>query len=106
MEIISAVTIVNETIKAEEEHKARARKEAERVLEEYNFNERVRIAAMGEQWKLREPITFHNRDVATEAKRMLEEVGYIVSLHQDKIKANVWNATVAWSRKNIRNMEG
>lgn len=106
MEIISAVTIVNETIKAEEEHKARARKEAERVLEEYNFNERVRIAAIGEQWKLREPITFHSEDVATAAKRMLEEAGYIVYLYRDKVRANMWNATVTWSRKSTRNMEG
>lgn len=104
MDIITAIEASDLSTMAENHKKNMLRQQALEVLEHESFNERVKIAAAAESWKLGNPIKAPNVAVADAIRTLLTELGYEVEVERanwgDKSGVNV---RVSWKRITKRN---
>lgn len=104
MDIITAIEASDLSTMAENHKKAVLRQQALEVLEHESFNERVKVAAAAESWKLGNPIKAPNIEVADAIRTLLTELGY-----QVEIERTGWgsefsiNVRVSWTRIAKRN---
>ena len=102
--IITAIEASDLSEMAENHKKAMLRKQALEVLEQEKFNERVKVAAAVESWRLGTPIKAPNVEVADAIRTLLTELGY-----QVEVERNSWgsesgaNVRVSWKRITKRN---
>ena len=99
MDIISAIEASDLSTMAENHKKAVLRQQALEVLEHESFNERVKVAAAAESWKLGNPIKAPNVAVADAIRTLLTELGYEVEVE----RTNCANVRVSWKRITKRN---
>ena len=89
---------------AENHKKEVLRQQALEVLEHESFNERVKVAAAAESWKLGTPIKAPNVAVADAIRTLLTELGYEIEVERanwgDESGVNV---RVSWKRITKRN---
>jgi hypothetical protein len=99
VDIITAIEASDLSTMAENHKKAVLRQQALEVLEHESFNERVKVAAAAESWKLGNPIKAPNVAVADAIRTLLKELGY-----QVEVERTVWNSEsgvnvrVSWKR--------
>lgn len=104
MDIITAIEASDLSTMAENHKKAVLRQQALEVLEHESFNERIKVAAAAESWKLGNPIKAPNVAVADAIRTLLTELGYDVEIE----RAN-WGSEsgasvkVSWKRITKRN---
>lgn len=104
MDIITATEASDLSTMAENHKKAVLRQQALEVLEHESFNERVKVAAAAESWKLGNPIKAPNVAVADAIRTLLTELGY-----QVEVERTSWDSDsgasirVSWKRINKRN---
>ena len=99
MDIITAVEASDLSTMAENHKKAILRQQALEVLEHESFNERVKIAAAAESWKLGNPIKAPNVAVADAIRTLLTELGYRVEVERtDWNSESGVNVRVSWKR--------
>ena len=104
MDIITAVEASDLSTMAENHRKAVLRQQALEVLEHESFNERVKVAAAAESWKLGNPIKAPNVAVADAIRTLLTELGY-----QVEVERTSWDSDsgasirVSWKRITKRN---
>lgn len=104
MDIITAIEASDLSTMAENHKKNMLRQQALEVLEHEHFNERVKVAAAVESWKLGTPIKAPNVEVADAIRTLLTELGY-----QVEIERTGWgnefsvNVRVSWKRITKRN---
>lgn len=102
---IAASVIIEQTEYAEKNRKANARICAEKILEEFDFNAKVKEAAAKEQWHLKEWIECPSHDVANAMCEIMKELGYDYrSQRRAGSKSEAWGVAVSWSRKNTRSI--
>ena len=99
MDIITAIEASDLSTMAENHKKAVLRQQALEVLEHESFNERVKVAAAAESWKLGNPIKAPNVAVADAIRTLLTELGYEVEVE----RTNCANVRVSWKRIAKRN---
>ena len=99
MDIITAIEASDLSAMAENHKKAVLRQQALEVLEHESFNERVKVAAAAESWKLGNPIKAPNVAVADAIRTILTELGYQVEVE----RTNCVNVRVSWKRITKRN---
>ena len=99
MDIITAIEASDLSTMAENHKKAVLRQQALEVLEHERFNERVKVAAAVESWKLGTPIKAPNVEVADAIRTLLTELGYQVEVE----RINCANVRVSWKRIAKRN---
>lgn len=99
MDIITAIEASDLSTMAENHKKNMLRQQALEVLEHERFNERVKVAAAVESWKLGTPIKAPNVEVADAIRTLLTELGYQVEVERanwgDESGVNV---RVSWKR--------
>ena len=104
MDIITAIEASDLSTMAENHKKNMLRQQALEVLEHESFNERVKIAAAAESWKLGNPIKAPNVAVADAIRTLLTELGYEVEVERanwgDESGVSV---RVSWKRITKRN---
>ena len=89
---------------AENHKKAVLRQQALEVLEHESFNERVKVAAAAESWKLGNPIKAPNVAVADAIRTLLTELGYQVEVERTSWDSDSGaSVRVSWKRINKRN---
>jgi hypothetical protein len=99
MDIISAIEASDLSTMAENHKKAVLRQQALEVLEHESFNERVKVAAAAESWKLGNPIKAPNVAVADAIRTLLKELGYQVEVERtDWNSESGVNVRVSWKR--------
>lgn len=104
MDIITATEASDLSTMAENHKKAVLRQQALEVLEHESFNERVKVAAAAESWKLGNPIKAPNVAVADAIRTLLTELGY-----QVEVERTGWDSDsgasvrVSWKRITKRN---
>jgi hypothetical protein len=99
VDIITAVEASDLSTMAENHKKAILRQQALEVLEHESFNERVKIAAAAESWKLGNPIKAPNVAVADAIRTLLTELGYQVEVERtDWGSESGANIRVSWKR--------
>lgn len=104
MDIITAIEASDLSIMAENHKKAVLRQQALEVLEHESFNERVKIAAAAESWKLGTPIKAPNVAVADAIRTLLTELGYDVEIERTNWNSESGaNVRVSWKRITKRN---
>jgi hypothetical protein len=104
MEIITAIEASDLSIMAENHKKAVLRQQALEVLEHESFNERVKVAAAAESWKLGNPIKAPNVAVADAIRTILTELGYQVEVERTDWNSEAGaNVRVSWKRIAKRN---
>ena len=104
MDIITAIEASDLSTMAENHKKAILRQQALEVLEHESFNERVKIAAAAESWKLGNPIKAPNVAVADAIRTLLTELGYRVEVERtDWSSESGVNVKVSWKRITQRN---
>ena len=104
MDIITAVEASDLSTMAENHKKAVLRQQALEVLEHESFNERVKIAAAAESWKLGNPIKAPNIAVADAIRTLLTELGYQVEVERTNWDSDSGaNVRVSWKRIAKRN---
>lgn len=104
MDIITAVEASDLSTMAENHKKAMLRQQALEVLEHESFNERVKVAAAVESWKLGTPIKAPNVEVADAIRTLLTELGYQVEVERtDWSSDSGANVRVSWKRITKRN---
>lgn len=104
MDIITAIEASDLSTMAENHKKDMLRQQALEVLEHERFNERVKVAAAVESWKLGTPIKAPNVEVADAIRTLLTELGYQVEI--DRVGWNSEsgaNIRVSWKRITKRN---
>ena len=104
MDIITAIEASDLSAMAENHKKNMLRQQALEILEHESFNERVKVAAAAESWKLGNPIKAPNVAVADAIRTLLTELGYEVEVERanwgDESGVNV---RVSWKRIAKRN---
>lgn len=104
MDIITAIEASDLSTMAENHKKAVLRQQALEVLEHESFNERVKIAAAAESWKLGNPIKAPNVAVADAIRTLLAELGYQVEVERTNWDSDSGaNVRVSWKRIAKRN---
>ena len=104
MDIIKATEASDLSTMAENHKKAVLRQQALEVLEHESFNERVKIAAAAESWKLGTPIKAPNVAVADAIRTLLTELGYDVEIERTNWNSESGaNVRVSWKRITKRN---
>ena len=104
MDIITAIEASDLSTMAENHKKAVLRQQALEVLEHESFNERVKIAAAAESWKLGTPIKAPNVAVADAIRTLLTELGYDVEIERTNWNSESGaNVRVSWKRITKRN---
>lgn len=104
MDIISAIEASDLTAMAENHKKAVLRQQALEILEHESFNERVKVAAAAESWKLGNPIKAPNVEVANAIRALLTELGYYVEVERTNYDSESGaNVRVSWKRITKRN---
>ena len=104
MDIISAIEASDLSTMAENHKKAVLRQQALEILEHESFNERVKIAAAAESWKLGNPIKAPNVAVADAIRTLLTELGYQVEVERTNWDSDSGaNVRVSWKRIAKRN---
>ena len=104
MDIITAIEASDLSTMAENHKKAMLRQQALEVLEHERFNERVKVAAAVESWKLGTPIKAPNVEVADAIRTLLTELGYQVEVEQTGWSSESGiNIRVSWKRITKRN---
>jgi hypothetical protein len=104
MDIISAIEASDLSTMAENHKKAILRQQALEVLEHESFNERVKVAAAVESWKLGNPIKAPNVAVADAIRTILTELGYQVEVERTDWNSEAGaNVRVSWKRIAKRN---
>jgi hypothetical protein len=104
MDIITAVEASDLSTMAENHKKAILRQQALEVLEHESFNERVKIAAAAESWRLGSPIKAPNAAVADAIRTLLTELGYRAEFEQTNWNSeSEVNVKVSWKRITPRN---
>ena len=99
MDIITAVEASDLSTMAENHKKAVLRQQALEVLEHESFNERVKVAAAAESWKLGNPIKAPNVAVADAIRTLLTELGYQVEVERTNWDSDSGaNVRVSWKR--------
>ena len=99
MDIITAIEASDLSTMAENHKKAVLRQQALEILEHESFNERVKIAAAAESWKLGNPIRAPNAAVADAIRTLLTELGYRVEFEQTNWNCeSEVNVKVSWKR--------
>jgi hypothetical protein len=99
VDIITAVEASDLSTMAENHKKAVLRQQALEVLEHESFNERVKVAAAAESWKLGNPIKAPNVAVADAIRTLLTELGYEVEVERtDWGSESGANVRVSWKR--------
>ena len=99
MDIITAIEASDLSTMAENHKKAILRQQALEVLEHESFNERVKIAAAAESWKLSNPIKAPNVEVAEAIRTLLTELGYQVEIERTGWDSDFSaNVRVSWKR--------
>lgn len=97
MDIITAVEASDLSTMAENHKKAVLRQQALEVLEHESFNERVKVAAAAESWKLGNPIKAPNVAVADAIRTILTELGYQVEVERTDWNSEAGaNVRVSW----------
>ena len=103
-DIITAIEASDLSTMAENHKKAVLYQQALEVLEHENFNERVKIAAAAESWKLGTPIKAPNVVVADAIRTLLAELGYDVEIERTNWNSESGaNIRVSWKRITKRN---
>lgn len=104
MDIITAIEASDLSTMAENHKKTILRQQALEVLEHERFNERVKVAAAVESWKLGNPIKAPNVEVADAIRTLLTELGYQVEVEQTGWSSESGiNIRVSWKRITKRN---
>lgn len=104
MDIITAIEASDLSTMAENHKKAVLRQQALEVLEHESFNERVKVAAAAESWKLGNPIKAPNVAVADAIRTILTELGYQVEVERTDWNSEAGaNVRVSWKRIVKRN---
>ena len=104
MDIITAIEASDLSTMAENHKKAVLRQQALEILEHESFNERVKVAAAAESWKLGNPIKAPNVAVADAIRTLLTELGYRVEVERtDWNSESGVNVRVSWKRITKRN---
>ena len=104
MDIITATEASDLSTMAENHKKAILRQQALEVLEHESFNERVKIAAAAESWRLGNPIKAPNVAVADAIRTLLTELGYRVEFERTNWNnESEVNIKVSWKRITQRN---
>lgn len=104
MDIITAIEASDLSTMAENHKKAVLRQQALEILEHESFNERVKIAAAAESWKLGTPIKAPNVAVADAIRTLLTELGYEVEIERTNWNSESGaNIRVSWKRITKRN---
>jgi hypothetical protein len=104
VDIITAIEASDLSTMAENHKKAILRQQALEVLEHESFNERVKIAAAAESWKLGNPIKAPNVAVADAIRTILTELGYQVEVERTDWNSEAGaNVRVSWKRIAKRN---
>lgn len=104
MDIITATEASDLSTMAENHKKAVLRQQALEVLEHESFNERVKVAAAAESWKLGNPIKAPNVAVADAIRTLLTELGYQVEVERTSWDSDSGaSVRVSWKRINKRN---
>ena len=104
MDIITAIEASDLSTMAENHKKAVLRQQALEVLEHESFNERVKIAAAAESWKLGTPIKAPNVAVADAIRTLLTELGYQVEVERTDWGSEAGaSVRVSWKRITKRN---
>ena len=104
MDIITAVEASDLSTMAENHKKNMLRQQALEVLEHESFNERVKVAAAAESWKLGNPIKAPNVAVADAIRTLLTELGYQVEVERTNWDSDSGaNVRVSWKRIAKRN---
>ena len=99
MDIITAIEASDLSTMAENHKKAVLRQQALEVLEHESFNERVKVAAAAESWKLGNPIKAPNVAVADAIRTLLTELGYQVEVERTNWDSDFSaNVRVSWKR--------
>lgn len=99
MDIITAIEASDLSTMAENHKKAVLRQQALEILEHESFNERVKIAAAAESWKLGNPIKAPNVAVADAIRTLLTELGYQVEVERTNWDSDSGaNVRVSWKR--------
>ena len=104
MDIITAIEASDLSTMAENHKKAVLRQQALEILEHESFNERIKVAAAAESWKLGNPIKAPNVAVADAIRILLTELGYQVEVERtDWSSESGVNIRVSWKRITKRN---
>ena len=104
MDIITAIEASDLSIMAENHKKAVLRQQALEILEHESFNERVKVAAAAESWRLGTPIKAPNVAVADAIRTLLTELGYEVEIERTNWNSESGaNIRVSWKRITKRN---
>ena len=104
MDIITATEASDLSTMAENHKKAVLRQQALEILEHESFNERVKVAAAAESWKLGNPIKAPNVAVADAIRTLLTELGYQVEVERTNWDSDSGaNVRVSWKRIAKRN---
>jgi hypothetical protein len=104
MDIITAIEASDLSTMAENHKKAVLRQQALEVLEHESFNERVKVAAAAESWKLGTPIKAPNIAVADAIRTLLTELGYQVEVERTDWNSEAGaNVRISWRRIAKRN---
>ena len=104
MDIIKATEASDLSTMAENHKKAVLRQQALEILEHESFNERVKVAAAAESWRLGTPIKAPNVAVADAIRTLLTELGYEVEIERTNWNSESGaNVRVSWKRIAKRN---
>ena len=104
MDIITAIEASDLSTMAENHKKAVLRQQAIEILEHESFNERVKVAAAAESWKLGNPIKAPNVAVADAIRTLLTELGYQVEVERTSWDSDSGaNVRVSWKRITKKN---
>ena len=104
MDIITAIEASDLSTMAENHKKAVLRQQALEILEHESFNERIKVAAAAESWKLGNPIKAPNVAVADAIRILLTELGYQVEVERTDWSSEAGaNVRVSWKRITKRN---
>lgn len=99
-----------EAIKITEEHernsKEAAKEKAVQVLEEFEFDRKVREAAEKKQWKIRDPLFIEDYDVAVAVCDILKELGYTARPDQHGYGVKCYRIIIGWSQTLVRAAAG
>lgn len=106
MNFIPAKDVIKITEEAERDHKKNAKEKAIRILEEFNFNEKVQEAAKDQKWKLREPIFVEDYDVAKALCDIVNELGYTARPDQHGYGCKCYRILIGWSQVLVRAAAG
>ena len=104
MDIITAIEASDLSTMAENHKKAVLRQQALEILEHESFNERVKVAAAAESWRLGTPIKAPNVAVADAIRTLLTELGYEVEIERTNWNSESGaNIRMSWKRITKRN---